>query len=129
MKKIMIVDDDKEHTKILKELLEDYDKTYEVICVTNGLGCLELLDKLSSNKEMLPSLILLDIMMPIMDGWETFRHLRKSLAFQEIPIIFFTARKDYFAKTYGSHFATDFIEKPYDVDIFFNKIERILNPD
>ena len=126
MKKIMIVDDDREHSKIVKELLEKCDRPYEVICVDNGLECLQLLDKLSSNKEMLPNLILLDIMMPLMDGWETFHHLRKSSAYKEIPVIFFSARKDFFAKKYGGFFGTDFLQKPYDVDVLFEKIKKII---
>lgn len=129
MQKIMIVDDDREHSKIIKELLEECDRPYEVICVNNGLECLQLLDKLSSNKKMLPNLILLDITMPVMDGWETFHHLRESLALQDIPVIFFSARKDYFAKTYGSHLGTDFIEKPYDVDALLDKIKRVIKSD
>ena len=129
MQKILIVDDDTEHSKIIKELLEDCNRPYEVICVNNGLECLQLLDQLSSNKELLPNLILLDIMMPLMDGWETFHHLRKSSEYKEIPVIFFSARKDYFTKTYGSHFGTDFIEKPYDVDDLFDKIKRIIKSD
>lgn len=128
MEKILIVDDDTEHTKIIKELLEDCNRGYEVICVNNGLECLELLDKLSSNKEMLPNLILLDIMMPLMDGWETFHHLRKSSAYKEIPVIFFSARKDFFAKKYGGFFGTDFLQKPYDVDVLFDKIKKIIKP-
>lgn len=126
MQKIMIVDDDTEHSKIILDLLEGCDSPYEVICVNNGLECIELLDKLSSNKEMLPNLILLDINMPVMDGWETFHHLRKSSVLKDIPIIFFSARKDYFFKTYSNYFCTDFIEKPYDVDIFFDKIKKMI---
>jgi len=128
MKKIMIVDDDTEHSKIVKNLLEEYNEPYEVICVSNGMECLDLLDKLDTNKEQLPNLILLDIMMPVMDGWETYHHLRKNSAFKQIPVIFFSARKDYFAKKYGELFGTDFIEKPYDVDDLFDKIRNIMNP-
>ncbi len=126
MRKIMIVDDDTEHSKIILDLLEKCDSHYEVICVNNGLECIELLDKLSSDQEMLPNLILLDITMPVMDGWETFHHLRKSSTYKNIPIIFFSARKDYFNKTYSNYFCTDFIEKPYDVDIFFDKIKKMI---
>jgi CheY-like chemotaxis protein len=125
MQKIMIVDDDTEHTKIVKNLLEEWNEPYEVICVSNGLECLELLDKLS--KEDLPNLILLDIMMPVMDGWETYHHLRKNSSYKQIPVIFFSARKDYFAKKYGEMFGTDFIEKPYDVDDLFDKIRQLMN--
>ena len=128
MQKILIVDDDTEHTKIIKELLEDSNKQYEVICATNGLECLQLLDKLSTEKELLPNLILLDIMMPVMDGWETYHHLRKNSTYRKIPVIFFSARKDYFAKKYGGFFGTEFIEKPYDVDDLFEKIRNFINP-
>ncbi len=128
MQKILIVDDDIEHTKIIKELLEDFNKQYEVICATNGLECLQLLDKLSTEKELLPNLILLDIMMPVMDGWETYHHLRKNSTYRKIPVIFFSARKDYFAKKYGGFFGTEFIEKPYDVDDLFDKIRNFINP-
>jgi CheY-like chemotaxis protein len=126
MQKIMIVDDDTEHSKIIKNLLEDWNEPYEVICVGNGLECLDLLDKLST--EELPNLILLDIMMPVMDGWETYHHLRKNLSYKQIPVIFFSARKDYFAKKYGGMFGVDFIEKPYDIDVLFDKIREIMNP-
>jgi CheY-like chemotaxis protein len=128
MQKILIVDDDMEHSKIIKNLLEEWNEPYEVTCVSNGLECLELLDKLSKNKEPLPNLILLDIMMPVMDGWETYHHLRKNSNYKQIPVIFFSARKDYFAKKYGELFGTDFIEKPYDVDDLFDKIREITNP-
>jgi CheY-like chemotaxis protein len=126
MKKIMIVDDDIEHSKIIKDLLEEWIIPYEVICVTNGLECLKHLDKLSVEKKRLPNLILLDIMMPVMDGWETFHHLRKNMVYKKIPVIFFSARKDFFSKSYGGYFGTDFIEKPYDVDILFEKIKKII---
>ena len=126
MLKILIVDDDTEHSKIIKDLLEECKKPYKVTCVSNGLECLQLLDKLSSDKETLPNLILLDIMMPVMDGWETYHHLRKNTTYRQIPVIFFSARKDFFAKKYGGFFGTDFIEKPYDVDNLFEKISNII---
>jgi CheY-like chemotaxis protein len=125
--KIMIVDDDTEHSKIIKDLLEKCDTPYEVICVSNGLECLELLDRFSFDNITLPNLILLDIMMPVMDGWTAYRHLHKNSTYKNIPIIFFSARKDYFAKRYEGLFGTDFIEKPYDVDDLFIKIRSIIN--
>ena len=127
MKKILIVDDDTEHKKVIKNLLEECNNPYEITCVSNGLECLELLDKLSINNEALPNLIMLDIMMPVMDGWETFHHIRKNSTYSRIPVLFFSARKDFFSKKYEEFFGTDFIEKPYDVDELFKKIRKIIN--
>jgi CheY-like chemotaxis protein len=127
MQKILIVDDDTEHTKIIKNLLEGCNIPYEITCVSNGLECLKLLDKLSINKEALPNLIMLDIMMPVMDGWETFHYLRNNPTFSRIPVLFFSARKDFFSKKYEEFFGVDFIEKPYDVDDFLKKIRKIMS--
>jgi len=127
MPKILIVDDDTEHTKIIEDLLAKCNIPYEITCVSNGLECLELLDKLSINKEALPNLIILDIVMPVMDGWETFHHLRHNPTYSRIPVLFFSARKDFFTKKYEEFFGTDFIEKPYDVDDFLKKIRKIIS--
>ena len=83
MKKIMIVDDDKNNQQTLKQSLEAMDSDYKVTCASNGIQCLELM----KNNEI-PDLILLDIMMPKMSGWETFQNLQQNPLWKDIPVFF-----------------------------------------
>ena len=116
-----MVDDDTDNSYSLKVRLESIDKSYEVICADSGEQCLKLLEN-----EELPDLILLDIMMPDMSGWETFDKIRDNPSLKSIPVVFLTARVDDRAKMAGNFLGDDYIEKPYDVYDLKNKIEEIL---
>jgi putative two-component system response regulator len=94
-KKILIVDDTETNVENLMLLLED---SYELFAATDGIEALEIL------KEEKVDLILLDIMMPNMDGFEVCKHVKADMATADIPIIFITAKTD-----------EDSIEKAYDV--------------
>ena len=93
-KKILIVDDTITNLEILVELLDDYD----VIEAANGVDALEIVDDEKID------LILLDIMMPEMDGYEVCKRLKSEDGTKNIPIIFITVKTD-----------EDAIEKAYDV--------------
>ena len=86
-KKIMVVDDNPDILKSVREIFEK--EGYAVTCVNSGNECLELLD----NSEK-PDLILLDIMMPDISGWDTFIKIKKKLSCKKIPIVFLTAKTD-----------------------------------
>ena len=88
-KKILIVDDESDVILTVKTGLEDLDQTYEIMGVTSGKECFELL-----NKGYQPDLILLDIMMPIVNGWEVQRRLKENSTWRTIPILFLTAVAD-----------------------------------
>ncbi|MEA3522229.1 MAG: diguanylate cyclase [Campylobacterota bacterium] len=92
---VLIVDDTKSNINILLELLSD---EYDVVVALDGASALDTL------KEEDIDLVLLDIMMPEMDGYEVCEILKKDAALKEIPIIFITAKTD-----------EDSIEKAYDV--------------
>ena len=92
--KIMIVDDDPGVIYTIKNGLESLGANYDIITAENGKKCLELLE---NNK--IPDLIILDILMPVMSGWETFQKIREKISGDELPIIFLTARKDQIAKS------------------------------
>ena len=92
-KNIMVVDDDPDCRISVKQVLENMNNKYMVTCVSSGIKCLELL----KNNEI-PDLILLDIMMPVMSGWETFENIQKNHLWKDIPIIFLTVRDDDFTK-------------------------------
>jgi CheY-like chemotaxis protein len=121
MKKIMIVDDDQINRQTLKQSLEDMDPEYKVSCASNGLQCLELM----KNNEI-PDIILLDIMMPKMSGWETFKHLQENPLWKDIPVFFLTARTDNVAKNAGGFLAAEYIQKPFDIEELKIKIDKVL---
>ncbi len=80
VKKILIVDDDSGVNYTVKNGLEELDAEYKVDSVESGEKCLELL-----KNNQIPDLILLDIMMPEMSGWETYNKIKENLSWKNIP--------------------------------------------
>ena len=120
--KIMVVDDDPGVIYTIKNGLESLGSNYEIITAENGKKCLELLEN-----NQIPDLIILDILMPEMSGWETFQKIREKLSGEQLPIIFLTARKDQIAKNAGGFLGEDYIEKPFKLPDLKQKIDKILN--
>jgi len=104
MSKILLVDDEPDILEFLKYNLEA--NGLEVIVGNNGL---EALDKLSEN----PDLIILDIMMPHLDGYEVYKKIREREDFKDVPIIFLTAKSEETDEIKGLELgANDYIQKP-----------------
>jgi len=105
MGKILIVDDDQGTTKLLEFILSK--EGYDVVAVNNSF------DTLSMALAYDPNLILLDLIMPSVDGFEVCKNLRAKSQFAHIPIIFFTSVSDVEKKVaaFGSG-ASDYIVKP-----------------
>ncbi len=123
MKKIMLVDDEQDQIFSIKTGFEqEYPNEYEIIGVESGKKCFKLLEK-----SVKPDLILLDIMMPDMNGWEVFDKLRADQSWKKIPVIFITARSDDLAANAGAMIADDYIEKPIDIKDLKTRIENVLN--
>jgi len=122
-KKIMIVDDEQDHIKSLKQFLE-YKNEYEVTGVNSGMECFKLL-----KDNQIPDLIMLDIMMPGMTGWDVFDELKENPKWKKIPIIFLTSLKDEYNERYANLFTADYIKKPYDLRDLKKRIERVLHQD
>ena len=121
MKKIMVVDDDPKQISFLKYVLESLGNQYEVISANNGMQCFQLL-----KNNQIPDLILLDIMMPEMSGWEVLKNLKENSSWKNIPVIFLTARTDEVAKNAGGFLGDDFIEKPFKKEDLIKKIDNFL---
>ncbi len=103
--RILIVDDTPANIEVLGAMLSDH---YAVSVAVNGPSALEI-----SKSDRPPALILLDIMMPEMDGYEVARHLKSHHKTQRIPIIFVTAKVDDSDEAYGFEVgAVDYIRKP-----------------
>lgn len=113
--KVLLVDDNKDVLYTVKQSLEQLDPAYEVIEASSGQECL---DKVDSK----PDIILLDIMMPGMDGYGVAEQLQGNPDTKNIPIIFLTAKSDKLSKERGSILARDYIEKPFDP----KKLDKII---
>jgi CheY-like chemotaxis protein len=122
MKKIMVVDDEAGVTYTVKHGLESLDPQYQVTCVNNGEKCIELLEN-----NQIPDLILLDIMLPGMNGWAVYKKIKEHRSWRNIPIVFLTNRSDSLAKDAGSFFGNDFINKPFRIPELKVRIERCLS--
>ncbi|MEA2027577.1 MAG: response regulator [Campylobacterota bacterium] len=103
--KILVVDDVAENIHTLKNLLKD---DYTIIAATNGQKAIDI-----AQKDPKPDLIILDILMPQMDGFEVCRVLQDSLETKDIPIIFVTSLSDVEEQDRGVELgAVDYIHKP-----------------
>ena len=118
---ILVVDDDAMNLHIAKKILEE---SFIVTCVSSGIEALTFLQK------EIPNLILLDLHMPQMDGFEVNSRLKKSADLSNIPVVFLTADHDRETEIKGFHEgALDFITKPFVADIMLQRIKRILELD
>ena len=121
-KKIMVVDDNPDLLYMVKKGLERSNNGYDVTSVNGGKECLKLLE----NNEK-PDLILLDIMMPDMNGWDVFTKIREKPSCKKIPIVFLTAKTDKYSQGFGKSAADEYVTKPFEIIDLEEKIEKILS--
>ena len=114
--KILVVDDDKNICELLKLYLEN--DGYTVFVANDGAQAVSVFQ----NKT--PDLVLLDIMLPKMDGWQVCREIRKTSA---APIIMLTAKGETFDKVLGLELgADDYVTKPFDAKEVMARIKAVL---
>ncbi len=118
MKKILVVDDD---PSIRYAIKEGFFTEYDIKTAESGKKCFRYLES------EIPDLILLDIMMPEINGWEVIRRLKDNENWKDIPIIIITARTDDVVEKAGGFYADDFIEKPFTSNDLKKRINNILN--
>jgi CheY-like chemotaxis protein len=111
---VLVVDDDPDIRESLREVLED--EGYDVACVGNGR---EALDHLKAAKPR-PCVILLDLMMPVMDGWQFRREQKLDADIADIPLVVITAT----GKRPVLIDAAELVMKPLDLSQLFAAIER-----
>jgi putative two-component system response regulator len=78
-------------------------------------------------KTQKPDLILLDIMMPEMDGWDVVEKIHENKELEDIPIIFLTAKDDKLTQSVASISVEDYIIKPVDIDLLIKRVEKVLS--
>ncbi|PIN70167.1 chemotaxis protein CheY [Candidatus Woesearchaeota archaeon CG11_big_fil_rev_8_21_14_0_20_43_8] len=120
-RKILVVDDNDDIIFSVKAGLEDIQPDFEVIGINNGKKCLKEFSKIK------PDLVLLDVMMPEMNGWVVNKNLKMLPEAKNVPVIFLTALTDNVSKQMGKHGAADFIEKPFDITDLAARINAVLD--
>jgi len=116
MTTILIIDDDKELTELLDEFLSEH--KYKIQIYHNPLQAVKALEK------QVPDLVLLDIMMPEMDGFQVLRKIRETL---DLPVIMLTAKGEVSDKVVGLELgADDYLAKPFEPRELLARIQSIL---
>jgi CheY-like chemotaxis protein len=118
MKKILVVEDVELNMDLMVQLLED---DYQVLTAMDGAAGIELAEREQ------PDLILMDLSLPVIDGWEAARRIKANDALNHIPIIALTAHamvgNAEEALTAG---CDDYMTKPLNEDLLFEKLEHFL---
>ncbi|BAU15273.1 response regulator receiver sensor signal transduction histidine kinase [Leptolyngbya sp. NIES-3755] len=117
--RVLVVDDIADNLILLQTVLES--EGYIVETAQSGKAALDKLE------EVKPDLLLLDIMMPGLNGYEVTRQVRQNERFGSVPIVLLTAHDEFFQKPYREVGANDLIRKPIDFDELLDKVANYTN--
>ena len=120
LKCILCVEDEPEMIDLMRLILGR--RGFEVKGASGGVEGLKMI------REELPDLVLLDLMMPDMDGWEVYQQMKADENTKNIPVIVVTAKAKSIDKVLGLHIAKvdDYIAKPFSPQDLMNSVEKIL---
>lgn len=118
--RVVCIEDEPEMIDLVRLILSR--EGYEVIGAPGGIKGLEAVEDLT------PDLVLLDLMMPDMDGWEVYQRMKSNPNLKHIPVIVVTARAQSIDKVLGLHIAKvdDYITKPFGPAELLKSIQRVL---
>ena len=117
-KTIMVVDDEPNILKVVGDILKQ--EGYRVMPAASGQ---DALDRLKKSK---PDLILLDIMMPGMDGWDVIEKIKSNKETENIRVIFLTAKTDPISKSMGLLASADYITKPFENKDLVRRVKNVI---
>ncbi len=122
-KTVLVVDDDREMVELIQLFLNN--AGYETLAAFSGESALE------QAFQQKPDLILLDIMMPKIDGWEVFRRIKNDPQAGNIPIVFLTARTQNIDRMIGLSVmkASGYLTKPFSKKELLDEVERVLTEE
>lgn len=120
-KKIAYIEDEAEMIDLVRLILGR--RGYTVLGANGGREGLELVRK------EIPSLVLLDLMMPDMDGWDVYHQIKSEEQIRDIPVIVITAKAQNIDKILGLHIAKvdDYISKPFSPQELLDRVEQIFS--
>jgi DNA-binding response OmpR family regulator len=121
VRKVVCIEDELEMIELVKLILGRHN-----FQVTGAVGGQQGLDKIG---EVKPDLVLLDLMMPEMDGWEVYQKMKASEEMRDIPVIVVTAKAQSIDRVLGLHIARvdDYITKPFGPQELLESVERVLS--
>jgi DNA-binding response OmpR family regulator len=119
-KRVVVIEDDPEMIELVKLILAK--DGYDVVGSDNGRDGLNLIE------EHQPNAVLLDLMMPGMDGWEVYQSMKAHDMMKTIPVIIITAKAQSIDKVLGLHIAKvdDYITKPFSPSELLNSVRRVI---
>jgi two-component system alkaline phosphatase synthesis response regulator PhoP len=121
-KKILIIDDSFYHLKFLEKILEN---EYEIVMAESGIEAINFIE----NYKLIPDLILLDLVMPLMDGWDVLRELRRFNSIENVPIVLMSSAYEKEIGILKEAFGTEvdgYIQKSISTEELLEKIKRYL---
>jgi DNA-binding response OmpR family regulator len=121
LRKIVCVEDEPEMIDLMQLILNR--KGFEVIGAHGGIEGLETI------RSVKPDLVLLDLMMPEVDGWQVYQQLKADEDIANIPVIVVTAKAQNIDKVLGLHIAKvdDYISKPFSLQELVDRVEKVLS--
>jgi CheY-like chemotaxis protein len=122
---ILWADDDMDDLMLMHHVLQDIGKKYAVSEVSNGQEALDYLET-AKQENNLPSLIILDMNMPVMNGKETLTFIKKDEKLKDIPLVFFTTSNSEMDKMYCKRFGVEMITKPPKYSSLKDAVRRLL---
>jgi len=119
-RRILCIEDEPEMIDLIRLILER--KGFEVLGAVGGQEGIEAI------RRERPDLILLDLMMPDVDGWEVYRQMKADESLQHIPVVVVTAKAQSIDKVLGLHIAKvdDYVTKPFGPSDLLESVERVL---
>ena len=119
-KRLVYIEDEEEMIDLVRLILSR--RGYEVLGANGGREGLDLV------RRELPDLVLLDLMMPDMDGWDVYQQMKSEERTRDIPVIVVTAKAQSIDKVLGLHIAKveDYISKPFSPQELLDSVEKVL---
>jgi len=120
-KRILCIEDEPEMIDLIRLILGR--RGFEVLGAAGGTAGIKAV------REQLPDLVLLDLMMPDMDGWEVYQQMKADETTRNIPVIVVTAKAQNIDKVLGLHIAKvdDYISKPFSPQDLMNSVEKVIS--
>ena len=119
--RVVYIEDEQEMIDLVRLILNR--RGFEIIGANGGR------DGLDTVRHLVPDLVLLDLMMPDMDGWDVYQQMKADETTQDIPVIVVTAKAQSIDKVLGLHIAKvdDYVTKPFGPQELLQSVERVLS--